>query len=177
MPEIIYRRRAVSRRAWAVPLALVVVGAVYSVLDEHSSLHALLVNLMLMGLLMLVTLGIWLLTLYSMNRYGTVTVTRDTLVVGRERLALDRLDPAWVRMLAGKASPPLRERVAASGGSAAVSDRDLADRDTGRLLGGAYGSTLGSDVVTLRQSDGRRVGVATHDRPGLLDALLTALGD
>ena len=58
-----------------------------------------------------------------------------------------------------------------------MSDRDLADRDTGRLLGGAYGSTLGSDVVTLRQSDGRRVGVATHDRAGLLDALLTALDD
>ena len=58
-----------------------------------------------------------------------------------------------------------------------MSDRDLADRDGGRLLGGAYGSTLGSDVVTLRRSDGGRVAVSTHDRSGLLDALLTALGD
>ena len=132
---------------------------------------------MLMGLLMLVTLGIWLLTLYSMNRDRTVTVTRDTLVVGRERLALDRLDPAWVRMLAGKRLPAPARAGRGVRRQRRRADRDLADRDSGRLLGGAYGATLGSDVVTLRQSNGRRVAVATADRPGLLGALLTALGD
>ena len=61
--------------------------------------------------------GIWALTLYSMNRYGTVTITGDTLrEFGRDRLPLDKVDPEWVLMLAAKASPTLRERVGHASG-------------------------------------------------------------
>ena len=55
-----------------------------------------------------------------MNRYGTITITADTLRVGRDRLPLDTIDPEWVRMLASKASPTLRERVLTSAGTIQV---------------------------------------------------------
>ncbi len=120
--------------------------------------------------------GIWLLTLWSINRYGDVTVTRDTLRVGRENLPIASLDPDWVRMLASKASPDLLERVTAAGGIPEIAGAELRKRDSGRLVGGAYTSTLGTETVTLLLRAGGRVAVPSGDRAGLLSALLTALG-
>jgi len=120
--------------------------------------------------------GVWLLTLWSINRYGDVTVTRDSLRVGRENLPIASLDPDWVRMLASKASPQLLERVTTAGGVPEIAEAELRKLDSGRLVGGAYASTLGTDTVTLRLRAGGRVAVPSGDRAGLLSALLTALG-
>ena len=121
--------------------------------------------------------GVWCLTLYSMNRYGTVTITTDTLRVGRDRLPLNKIDPEWVRMLAAKASPTLRQRVLTSASTIQVPTHIQVDPGRGRLLGGAYGTSIGSDQVTLRLTNGSRVTAPSNDREGFLAALLTALGD
>jgi len=78
-------------------------------------------------------------------------------------------------MLATRASSRLEERVLASTASFDVPEREISKGDRGRLLGGAYGATLGSDLVTLLLVDGERVSVQSGDREGLLGGLLTAL--
>jgi len=81
--------------------------------------------------------------------------------------------------LASKASPTLRERVLTSASTLPMTGVDQhvrVDPGRGRLLGGAYGPSMGSDQVTLRLTDGSRVTAPSSDREGLLDALLTALG-
>jgi hypothetical protein len=172
--EPIYRRRAVTRRVWwAIPIGGWAVATLWLVFVTSAELSRfyLVVSVIAPGMIF----GIWLLTLWSINRYGDVTVTRETLRVGRESLPIASLDPDWVRMLASKASPSLRERVDATGGVPEIAEGELSKRDSGRLAGGAYGSTLGADTVTLRLLTGGRVAVPSGDRAGLLAALLTAL--
>ena len=177
MATVIYRKRAVSGRAWAVPGALALIAIAYSLITEHRTWDRLIGSLVVMLILVAVIGGIWCLTLYSMNRYGTVTITADTVRVGRDRLPLNTVDPEWVRMLASKASPTLRERVLTSAGTIQVPAHVQVDPGRGRLLGGAYGTSMGSDQVTLRLTDGSRVTAPSNDREGLLAGLLTALGD
>jgi hypothetical protein len=171
--EQIYRRRAVSRRIWwwipIVGWALGTIGLLVAS-PELSSFY-LVMSVIAPGMIF----GIWLLTLWSMNRYGDVTVTRESLRVGRESLPVASIDPAWVRMLASKASPELLERVTAAGGVPNIAEAERRKHDSGRLVGGAYASTLGAETVTLRLVTGARVSAPTGDRAGLLAALLTAL--
>ena len=176
MDAVLYRRAAVSGRTWAVPGGLGLIAVAYSLVSERDRPDRMLGSLLVMLILVAVVGGVWVLTLYSMNRYGTVTVTADTLRVGRDRVPVSTIDPDWVRMLATKASPGLRERVLASAGTIQVPHQDLVDPGRGRLLGGAYGTSMGSDQVTLRLTDGSRVTAPSNDRVGLLSALLTALG-
>jgi hypothetical protein len=174
---VIYRKRAVSGRAWAVPGVLSLMAIAYSLITEHDTRDRLVESLVVMLILVAVLGGIWCLTLYSMNRYGTITITGDALRVGRDRLSLNTIDPEWVRMLASKASPTLRERVLTSANTLQLPAQVRVDPGRGRLLGGAYGPSMGTDQVTLRLTDGSRVTAPSSDREGLLDALLTALGD
>jgi len=166
----------VSRRLWwAIPTVGWVAGTLWLLLVASPELSRFYVVMSIIAPGMI--FGIWLLTLWSINRYGDVTVTRETLRVGRETLPISALDPGWVRMLASKAAPALRERVEASGGVPEIADAELRNPDTGHLLGGAYAATLGTDTVTLRLARGGRVAVPSGDRAGLLGALLTALED
>jgi hypothetical protein len=126
--------------------------------------------------------GIWLLTLWSMNRYGAISLTRETLRVGRDRVAVTDIEPQWVRMLATRADPTLAQRLGSSATALQLPGSASVDGGRGRLLGGAYGATLGDDLVTLEvRRDGvqrhSRVSVPTKDRRGLLAGLLTALDE
>jgi len=171
--QLIYARKAVSARAWAIPFLLLAAFTVVMVLRDLPDFRTITVVASIGG--WSPVLAVWLLTLWSMNRYGAITLTRDTLRVGRDRLPVSRIDPAWVRMLATRASSRLEERVLASTASFDVPEREISKGDRGRLLGGAYGATLGSDLVTLLLVDGERVSVQSGDREGLLGGLLTAL--
>ena len=176
MAATLYHQRAVSARAWAWPAGLAVALVLYSIASEHGTAERLFGKLLVMSIIAAILSGIWALTLYSMNRYGTITITDDTLRVGRDRLPLAEIDPEWVRMLASRASPTLRERVLTSASTIQVPAHVQVDPGRGRLLGGAYGTSMGSDQVTLRLTDGSRVTAPSNDREGLLAALLTALG-
>jgi hypothetical protein len=177
MSAVIYRKRAVSGRAWAVPATLALLAVAYSLITEHGDRERMVQSLVVMLILVAILGGVWALTLYSMNRYGTITLTQDTLRVGRERLPVNTIDLDWVRMLASKASPALSKRVLASASTIQVPSQVKVDPGRGRLLGGAYGASMGSDQVTLRLTDGTRVTAPSSDREGLLAALLTVLGD
>jgi hypothetical protein len=171
--DVIYARRAVSGRAWAVPFVLLLALVVFVVVKDLPDPSA--------GAALAVVgasspvLAVWLLTLWSINRYAAVTLTRDTLRVGRHTVPVAELDPVWIRMLATKAAPSLRERVVASAATFEVPGHETSNTDRGRLLGGSYAATLGADLVTLRLLDGTRVSVQTSDRTGLLAGLLTAV--
>ena len=142
-PEVIYARKAVSPRAWAVPFVLVAVLTVVLVVAVLPDVRTSTVVAAVAG--SSPVLAIWLLTLWSINRYGAVTLTREALRVGRDRVPVADIEPQWVRMLASKADPALAQRIGISASTLQLPGARLADRDRGRLLGGAYGATLGDD--------------------------------
>lgn len=93
--------------------------------------------------------GIAALTMWSVGRYGNITLTAHQLRVGRDRIPLEQLNP-W----------------SVSGLGAQVQ---------GRLAGGAYAPVLGSGTVGVVRRDGQAVVVATKDPEALRQALENAL--
>ena len=180
MPDVIYARKPVSRAMWRLPIVLWVVGSLallYSTRDDLSSFQVVMA-VIIPGAIF----GVWLLTLWSMNRYGAVTLTHETLRVGRDQVPVAAIEPQWVRMLAARADPSLARRLGTSATTLQLPGTSQVDRGRGRLLGGAYGTTFGDDLVTLElRGDGvarnTRVSVPTKDRRGLLAGLLDALGE
>lgn len=177
-PEVIYARKPVSPTMWRLPILLWVLGSLallHSTRDDLSSFQV------VMALIIPGTIfGIWLLTLWSMDRYGAITLTRELLRVGRDRVPVADIEPQWVRMLAARADPTLAQRLGTSATTLQLPGTGQVDPGRGRLLGGAHGTTLGDDLVTLElRRDGvarnTRVSVPTKDRRGLLAGLLDAL--
>ena len=156
MSDALYRWRPVSRRSWAVPVVLWVISTLALMLwasprpiDTFDVVVSIVAPAMIFG--------VWLLTLYSVDRYAAVTVTRTDLVVGRDRVAVAHLDAAWL------ADP-----------QAAVTTP--ADGFVGGLLGGGWATVIGQGIVSLRLGDGGRVSVQTRDQQGLVAALRRAVG-
>jgi hypothetical protein len=176
--EVIYARKPVSRTMWLLPVGLWAAASVALLLTADGELSTAQVVLSVIGPGAI--FGIWLLTLWSINRYAAVTLTRQTLRVGRDRVPVADIEPQWVQMLARRADPSLAQRLAASATTVQLPGDGQVDNERGRLLGGAFGTTLGADLVTLElRGDGlrrnERVSVPTKDRRGLLSGLLTAL--
>lgn len=116
-----------------------------------------------------VPVWVMLVTLWSMDFYGRVTLTRSTLRVGRERLPVADLDPVGARAV-DRNHPSLSARVRASAGDLHLPRMRV---EGVRYLGGSYGTPYGMDSVTLPLRDGSGVRFYTRDR----GALLTALND
>jgi hypothetical protein len=155
MSDVLYRKPAVSRVAWAIPIVLWVIAAVVLLAISETDLDTTQVVLALVA--PGAVFGIWLLAVYSVKRYGDVTVTRDTLRVGRHTRPVAQLDRAWL------ADPANTDGLPAGG-------------EVGPLMGGSWGSTIGAgDLVSLQLVDGTRVSVQTKDRQGLRTALLQAI--
>jgi hypothetical protein len=87
------------------------------------------------------------LTMWSNGLYGNITLTETHLRAGRARIPLADLHP-W-----GVSRPQ--------------------DPQTGTLVGGAWGATMGKHVVSLTKRNGTRILVQTSDP----DALRAALND
>lgn len=89
------------------------------------------------------------LTMWSTGRYGNIRLTDEELRVGRARLRLADLHP-WGVSEAG-------------------------ERVQGRLVGGAYASTMGTHVIGLTKRTGDTVLVQTKDPEALRAALESAM--
>ena len=110
------------------------------------------------------TLGIplWiaLITLWSVNRYGRIVLTRERLRVGRHELPVAALDAAAAREVALDKKGPLPP---------VVPGRVV------RHMGGAWDTPMGLEPVVLALVDGSAVVVDVKDRPGFLTALRSVL--
>lgn len=168
---VLYRQRTsrVGFRICYVLLAALVLYGLLSSLDRGMGFA------LLSAALYPVTLGIpvliALLTLWSIDRYGAITLTPRELRVGRATVATRDLDLPDLLLQA-------RETPALTGRWAPLIDRTPLppERVVGqaKMLGGAYGSTYGSGTLTVRLEG---LGWRTIDakRPTeLLDALLVA---
>ncbi|GAA3819973.1 DUF3093 family protein [Cellulomonas soli] len=93
--------------------------------------------------------GVGAVTMWSTGRYGNIRLTDSELRVGRASIPLTELHPWGV-------TEPGREV-------------------HGKLVGGAYGSTLGSQVVGLTRRDGTHVLVRSTAPDALRAALEAAL--
>jgi hypothetical protein len=155
MSQVLYRHRAVSPLGWAIPVGLWVVGALLLLaFVAPRPLDTVTVVLCLIGPGLIC--GVWLNMLYGITRYGDITVTSDTLRVGRHRRPLAQLDRRWL-------DPATATTLPANG-------------EVGELMGGAWGTTFGGGVlVSLQLVDGSRVSVQTKDREGLVAALRRAI--
>jgi hypothetical protein len=176
--EVVYASKAVSGRAWATPFILVAALTVVLVISDLPDLDS--TSVVAPVGASSPVLAVWLLALWSMNRYGAITLTPETLRVGRDRVPVADIEPQWVHMLAHRADPTLAQRLATSATTVQLPGDAQVDNERGRILGGAFGTTLGGDLVTLElRGDGlrrnERVSVPTNDRRGLLRGLVTAL--
>lgn len=176
MSDVIFRGRPTSRKWYLPPLVLWVLMGVALVRTSEGDLN---LSQLSLGVIAPAPLfGVWLLGLLVRNWRGTATLTRETLRVGPDKVAVADIEPEWVRMLAARADPDLAVRVGGEPPEMAA-DR-LSDRRRGLVLGGLFGSTSGDDLVTLEVRNKRtgrldRVSVPTRDRRGLLAGLVTAL--
>src|SRR3954451_2162788 len=155
MSDVLYRKPAVSPVAWAIPIALWVLAAAALLATSRADLDT--TQVVLSVVAPGTIFGIWLLTVWSIKRYGDITVTRDVLRVGRHTRPVAQLDRG---LLAGSVNT---STLPASG-------------EVGPLMGGSWGSTIGGgDLVSLQLVDGTRVSVQTKDPVGLRQALLQAI--
>jgi hypothetical protein len=174
--DVIYKHRPVTRRMWLVPSVLWVLATTGLLLSSKVELDATQVGLAVFA--PAGVFGIWLLSLAMLNWRGTVTVTRETLRVGRDKVPVAAIEPDWVRMLAARADPELAVRAGAQPPQIAA-DR-LTDKRRGLLLGGAYGASFCDDLLTLEVRNERtgrldRASLPARDWPGLLAGLVSAL--
>src|SRR5690606_19604621 len=140
---------------WAALLAVAILPPV--LFGDVDSLGDLLVQVFAYGLAWGVPVWVTLLTLWSMDFYGKVTVTRSELRVGRDRMPLAELDPAGGRAV-DEDEPTLGRRVRSSAGDVHVpTSRPDPSGATYRYLGGSYGTPIGMDAISLPTRDGGAV--------------------
>jgi len=172
---VIYRRDILSRWpdrvCWAALLALAVVMPIVQPGEDDAPF-------VVDSLAYVVAWGIpfWiaLLTLWSIRRYGRVTVTRSELRVGRERIPVDHLDRDYVYLLATEL-PGLADRLPDLPDLPWERLRMHRDARPARLLGGAYAAPIGVTAYSLMLKDGTAVAVATRDPVSLVEALLAVV--
>lgn len=139
-----FRERSGTRRRWSVLIGLCTSAwLVLWWVDDFRWVFATL----LVGMFG----GIAALTLWSMDRYGAITLTDDELRVGRERVAVGDIIPASLASPGEGTSPP------------------------GKLLGGAQAPALGLHTVRFFRRDGSAAGVATRDPEAFVEALRSVL--
>ena len=168
---VLYRQRT-GRVGFRICYALLGALALYGLL---SSLDRGIRFALLSALLYPVTLGIpvvvALIGLWSVDVYGAVTLTRDELRVGRTRVPTSDLD---LPDLLAQARD--RTGLAERWGGLIASTPLPQERGGGHapMLGGSYGSTLGSPALTVRLEGLGWRRIDTRRPHELLDALLVA---
>lgn len=104
----------------------------------------------------------------SLHLYSSIRVTADELVVGRDRLALTALDPAF-GVQPGERALPDEVRASLEVG---LSNR----RDDVHILGGAWGRPkTGSGWLVIQERSGQRHVVASRHADELADVLLSRI--
>jgi len=144
--EVLYSERAIRpwawRLAWAILALVAIVPALIDPSDGDRSLPNLALNIVAYGLTWAIPVWIALLTMWSIDRYGTITLTRETLTVGRESIPVQQLAPPGV---------PTDGAV--------------------RRFGGSYRSTAGRGSIVLVLRDGSGISFDVRDPQALLRAL------
>ena len=168
---VLYRQRT-ARLGFRICYVLLALLALYGLMSSRDeSIGFALASALLYPVTLGIPVLIALLTLWSKDRYGAVTLTPTELRVGRTTVPTPDVDLADL-LLQAREIPDLAQRWAA-----VIATTPLpAERVVGQapMLGGSYGSTFGSDVLTvqLEHLGWRRID-AKHPTE-LLDALLVA---
>jgi len=114
----------------------------------------------------------------SKHVYHRIQLTPETLRVGRERLAVSRLDPPSIHAAYQRSRAVTRGRIAAA---LAIDDVAQVRRTPGtaespRLVGGGWRAPMGTAVAVIVTRDGEYLGIAARNRDGFLRALLAVTG-
>lgn len=171
MVRAVYRRRVAGWKAYAIPSVLWVAGTAWLTHDIGWSIG----NLALAALAFGMVFGIWLLTVWSINYYGTTTITTESMKVGRTTVPLDVLDREWLLALAKTEAPAGFDKFVRSAGLVQVGGLSTLNEAQGRYIGGSFGSPMGVGDMTLRKTNGEMITMPVKDRPATISALLEAL--
>lgn len=137
-----YTERSPSPRAWIALLVVCVVLYVGVTVLAGGNLAP--------GIPLVAIVGaVSALTMWSIGRYGDVTLTDDELRAGRARIRIADIDP-WGVSPAG-------------------------EQPQGKLVGGAFASSMNKATIGLTLRTGERVRVQTDDPAALRAALEHAL--
>lgn len=164
MADVVYEERATSPRAWQAVYAGTGLLVLLALLGQDTVVEGLLVGALLSALIG----GIALVTLWSMERYGRIRLTREELRVGRHAVPLPDVDP---RMLLAQAAavPELAARWPQAAG-VDLSDAPMSARPP--VMGGAYSEPMGHRSLYLLTRDKQYRRVPTKRPDALLAALL-----
>ncbi|MFD4987523.1 hypothetical protein [Streptomyces sp. NPDC058374] len=128
-----------------------------------------------MSLLLLVCL---LAVPLSKYLYHRIRLEGGELRVGRERIAVASLSPSSLAQAEREPGPAEFRAYLAS--LSPEEARELRRRSNGmtrpRLVGGAWGIPMGMEELAVDTLEGASLLIATHDRRGLLEALVRARG-
>lgn len=161
--EVVYESTPVRRRYFRIVAVLLTLISLLPPLyfGDTGSLGEYAVSALACCVAWGIPLWIVLLTLWSVNRYARIQLTRRVLRVGRHQIPLAAIDGQVVRD-APLGTPEL--------------DALIRQRSYIRRMGGAYDTPAGMGAVLLPMTDGTAAMVDTRDRDGLLTALGTVLG-
>ena len=148
--EVFYSQRT-SEWAWRVCWGLLALIAVVGLLISlERGLKFALTSALVCAAVWGIPVWVAMLTLFSIDRYGKIRLTREALRVGRATVATAQIDLEDLLLQARE------DQAAARRWAHVLSGANLpATRIVGQapMLGGSYGSTFGSAVLTIRLTD------------------------
>ena len=161
--DLVYESMPVRRRYFRIVAVLLALTSLLPPLffGDTGSLGAYAVSALACCVAWGIPFWITLLTLWSVNRYGRIQITRRVLRVGRHQIPLTAIDTQVSRDL--------------QLGTAEL-DALVRQRSHIRRMGGAYDTPAGMGAVLLPLVDGTAALMDCRDRQGLLTALRSVLG-
>ncbi|MGJ9412582.1 hypothetical protein ACHAAC_07710 [Aeromicrobium sp. CF4.19] len=167
-PGTVYRQHVVPRWVlWGLLAALVALGVWAQWRDPgergNTGAASFAAGALVYALVWGIPIWVALITVWSVNRYGSITLDGEQLRVGRERVRVEDIERDSVLRAASR--PPGRR--AARADTYAASGK--------RPAGGSLALPTGVGAITVTLRDGREVVLQTRDRAGLLEALLSVV--
>lgn len=152
--SIVYRKYPVNPRTWyLVSAALVLISVLPALFDGVPRFFP---DVFIYALTWGLVFIIWLITLWSINRYGTVTITDTDFQVGRHKVAKTDINTVALWEVSQDETPVV-ERIIGSASNIDIPILLEAERlGNAPVFGGAYGVPAATDSFIMTMKDERQ---------------------
>lgn len=150
---VIYKKRAVKSRTWKILFSAWLLVAIIPTVLDHSS-HTYYSKFIVYGAVYGLPLAIWALALWSINFYGTVTITSQKFRVGRQEVLFSDIKSM---SLTGE-NTDFMSRLIKSTQEIDLPIKFLNAEAMGKppIFGGAWGTPLAMDSFVMELKDGKQ---------------------
>jgi hypothetical protein len=175
LETILYKKKPIKLRTWIIAfITWVLIGLIPAVVTPSDAgfIVDFLVYFLVWGS---VTAGIWVVTLFSINRYCTVTITNKIFKVGKQSVGINDINLVGLKKTSTK-TPPLFKRFITSSQQTKIPVKFLGakDKENSLIFGGSWGTPLGFDSFIIEMKDGKHyiVPVPSGERKVIISTLL-----